>query len=37
MDTGGNVQPAAVNPQLLNKITYWKSNGQIARMVKITA
>ena len=35
IDTDGNVQPAADDPLLVNKITYWESNGQITRRVAI--
>ena len=34
-DTAGNVQPTADDPLLANKITYWESNGQITRHVRI--
>ncbi|MEZ4866585.1 MAG: sulfite oxidase [Caldilineaceae bacterium] len=37
VDTSGKVQPAADDPRLVNKITYWESNGQITRRVKILA
>ena len=37
VNTSGKVQPGADDPQLANKITYWKSNGQITRRVNITA
>ncbi|RIK39666.1 MAG: sulfite oxidase [Chloroflexi bacterium] len=35
VDTAGNVQPAADDPLLANKLTYWESNGQITRTVEI--
>ncbi|RIK44300.1 MAG: sulfite oxidase [Chloroflexi bacterium] len=35
VDTAGNVQPAADDPLLANKLTYWESNGQITRRVRI--
>jgi DMSO/TMAO reductase YedYZ molybdopterin-dependent catalytic subunit len=35
IDTEGNVQPAAADPLIANKITYWESNGQITRRVEI--
>ena len=35
IDTEGNIQPAADDPFITNKITYWESNGQITRRVKI--
>jgi len=34
-DTAGNVQPAMTDPVIANKQTYWESNGQITRRVKI--
>jgi len=37
VDTSGKVQPAADDPRLANKITYWESNGQITRRVNIAA
>lgn len=37
VDTSGKVQPAADDPRLVNKITYWESNGQITRRVEIPA
>ena len=37
VDTSGKVQPAADDPRLANKITYWESNGQITRQVEIPA
>jgi hypothetical protein len=37
VDTSDKVQAAADDPQLVNKITYWESNGQITRRVNITA
>jgi DMSO/TMAO reductase YedYZ molybdopterin-dependent catalytic subunit len=33
----GEVQPAADDPMIANKITYWESNGQITRQVEIPA
>jgi DMSO/TMAO reductase YedYZ molybdopterin-dependent catalytic subunit len=35
-DTSGNIQPAMTDPQIANKRTYWESNGQITRRVRIT-
>ena len=35
IDREGNVQPAADDPFITNKITYWESNGQITRRVEI--
>jgi hypothetical protein len=34
-DVDGNIQPAPDDPYLASKVTYWESNGQIARRVKI--
>jgi hypothetical protein len=36
-DTAGNVQPAPDDPYLAGKVTYWESNGQITRRVRIPA
>lgn len=35
IDADGNVQPAADDPLLVNKRTYWESNGQLTRNVVI--
>ena len=35
IDTAGNIQPAADNPSLLRKRTYWESNGQLTRKIRI--
>ena len=35
-DTSGHVQPAPEDPVIANKLTYWESNGQITRRVRIT-
>lgn len=35
IDTAGNVQPSMTDPVIANKQTYWESNGQITRRVKI--
>lgn len=35
-DTQGNVQPAMEDPRIANKRTYWESNGQVTRRVRIT-
>ena len=35
IDADGNVQPAADDPMLVNKRTYWESNGQLTRNVVI--
>jgi DMSO/TMAO reductase YedYZ molybdopterin-dependent catalytic subunit len=34
-DVNGNVQPAPDDPCLANKVTFWESNGQITRRVRI--
>src|SRR4051794_4599596 len=34
-DADGNVQPAPNDPSLASKVTFWESNGQIARTVRI--
>ena len=34
-DVDGKVQPAPDDPFLAGKVTYWESNGQIARLVDI--
>ncbi len=35
IDGAGNVQPAADDPLLVNKETYWESNGQFSRRIRI--
>jgi hypothetical protein len=35
IDTDGNLQPAADDPSIVNKMTYWESNGQITRRISI--
>ena len=35
VDQGGNVQPAPTDPVIANKHTYWESNGQLTRRVRI--
>jgi DMSO/TMAO reductase YedYZ molybdopterin-dependent catalytic subunit len=35
IDTAGTVQPAMADPVIANKKTYWESNGQITRYVRI--
>ena len=35
IDAAGNVQPAMDDPIIANKKTYWESNGQITRKVRI--
>ena len=34
-DVDGNIQPAPDDPYLSSKVTYWESNGQITRKVRI--
>ena len=34
-DTSGRAQPAPEDPVIANKLTYWESNGQITRRVRI--
>jgi hypothetical protein len=34
-DAGGRIQPAPDDPLIANKLTYWESNGQITRRVRI--
>jgi DMSO/TMAO reductase YedYZ molybdopterin-dependent catalytic subunit len=34
-DTNGNVQPPPDHPAIADKLTYWESNGQITRKVRI--
>jgi hypothetical protein len=34
-DVDGNVQPAPDDPYLAGKVTYWESDGQITRRVRI--
>ena len=35
IDTSGNIQPAMSDPSIAKKHTYWESNGQVTRRVKI--
>jgi DMSO/TMAO reductase YedYZ molybdopterin-dependent catalytic subunit len=35
VDTDGNIQPAMTDPVIATKRTYWESNGQITRRVRI--
>jgi DMSO/TMAO reductase YedYZ molybdopterin-dependent catalytic subunit len=37
VDTNAKVQPAPDDPLIANKITYWESNGQITRQIRIPA
>jgi hypothetical protein len=34
-DTSGRAQPAPQDPVIVNKLTYWESNSQITRRVRI--
>jgi hypothetical protein len=34
-DIDGNVQPAATDPFLASRVTFWEANGQVARRVMI--
>jgi DMSO/TMAO reductase YedYZ molybdopterin-dependent catalytic subunit len=36
IDTQGNVQPAPDDPRLAKKHTYWESNGQVTRRIRLT-
>jgi hypothetical protein len=36
IDTVGNVQPAQNDPWITGEHTYWESNGQITRRVRIS-
>jgi hypothetical protein len=35
IDTAGDVQPAMDAPSIVNKHTYWESNGQVSRKIRI--
>jgi DMSO/TMAO reductase YedYZ molybdopterin-dependent catalytic subunit len=35
IDTQGDVQPAPDDPRISNKKTYWESNGQVSRRIRI--
>jgi len=35
IDTAGRIQPAMNDPSIANKRTYWESNGQVTRRVRI--
>jgi DMSO/TMAO reductase YedYZ molybdopterin-dependent catalytic subunit len=35
IDVDGNVQPSQEDPSIANKVTFWESNGQITRRVRI--
>jgi DMSO/TMAO reductase YedYZ molybdopterin-dependent catalytic subunit len=36
IDTQGNTQPAPDDPRIAKKRTYWESNGQVTRRIRIT-
>jgi DMSO/TMAO reductase YedYZ molybdopterin-dependent catalytic subunit len=36
IDTAGNIQPAMDDPRIAKKRTYWESNGQVTRRVRLT-
>jgi DMSO/TMAO reductase YedYZ molybdopterin-dependent catalytic subunit len=36
IDTAGQIQPAMSDPVIANKHTYWESNGQVTRRIRIT-
>lgn len=36
IDKDGNIQPAPTDPVIANKLTFWESNGQITRRVRIS-
>ena len=36
IDTQGNIQPALDDPRIAKKHTYWESNGQVTRQIRIT-
>jgi DMSO/TMAO reductase YedYZ molybdopterin-dependent catalytic subunit len=36
IDTAGNIQPAMDAPRIAKKRTYWESNGQVTRQIRIT-
>ena len=35
IDAAGRVQPAMDDPSIANKRTYWESNGQVTRRVRV--
>ncbi len=35
IDTNGNIQPAMTDPSIAKKHTYWESNGQVTRRIKV--
>ena len=36
IDTSGNIQPAMDDPWIAKKHTYWESNGQVTRRIRIS-
>jgi hypothetical protein len=36
IDTAGNMQPAMDDPRIAKKLTYWESNGQVSRRIRIS-
>jgi Mo-co oxidoreductase dimerisation domain len=36
IDAQGNIQPAPDDPRIAKKRTYWESNGQVTRRIRIT-
>jgi DMSO/TMAO reductase YedYZ molybdopterin-dependent catalytic subunit len=36
IDTQGNIQPAPDDPRIAKKRTYWESNGQVTRRIRVT-
>jgi Mo-co oxidoreductase dimerisation domain len=36
VDFSGNIQPAMDDPVIANKRTYWESNGQVTRHVRVS-
>jgi Mo-co oxidoreductase dimerisation domain len=36
IDRAGNIQPAMDDPRIAKKRTYWESNGQVTRRIRLT-
>jgi DMSO/TMAO reductase YedYZ molybdopterin-dependent catalytic subunit len=36
VDTAGNIQPAMDDPRIAKKRTYWESNGQVTRRIRLS-
>ena len=36
IDTRGNIQPAMDDPRIAKKHTYWESNGQVTRRIRLS-